>query len=246
MTTSAEQLNFILTQVNRRGKGKDRFLSVLAETLSFDGPSREILALHRIVGLLEQIEADISDLPADDEKKNNLRRRLQAFNGIKDISQAHMNMDNAKRHFMKPDNLMNLTEIHLDLSGRLERKELPRDTIELAEKFAELSFQIEESSLSHEAKISINVRMNQIISILRTSYAFSPQDLKVELDALMGAVMMNATESTETGHGIFKTLAAAVLVGYGLLAGVDKSLGHAISIHDRGQNLIDLLRDNDQ
>ena len=246
MTTSAQRLSLILSQVSSHGKEKDSFVSVAAEVLCLEGEAREIVALQKLISLINEVQRDIERLPIEDEHKQHLLKFLNALNGLRNLSQVHQNMENVKRNFLKPENVVNITNIHLALSGHFESTELPREEGELAANFRELKLKVQKSSLPHHAKVSISIRVNQIASILDCSYAFTPEELKVELDALVGSIVVASKEKTPKSSTLLGSLAAAAAAGFVLLGKADKNLGHLVSIGENGERLIEFFKESSE
>jgi hypothetical protein len=246
MTTSAHRLYLILSQASSHGKEKEPFLSAAAEVLSLEGEMREIAALEKLVGLINEIKRDIERLPVEDEHKRHLNKFLNAFNGLRNLSQAHQTMENVKKNFLKPENVMNITNIHLALLGHFESKELPKETNELATRFRELKFKVNDSSLPHHAKVSISIRINQIASILECSYAFTPEELKVELDALVGSIVVARKDTTRKNAALLGSLATATAAVFVFLGKADKGLSHLISIGEKGERLVEFFDESSE
>lgn len=72
MTTSAQQLSFVLSKINIRQRLKDRFLTVVADLLDIEGADRELVVLSRLHALVKETKADIDKLEYDQHLQKQL------------------------------------------------------------------------------------------------------------------------------------------------------------------------------
>ena len=195
MTTYALELSQLLAVANRHTVKTDKFLDVISEHLGFIGPQSRTMSTELLVKLVNGIEYQIEELPHDEGVKQVARKQLSPFKGIQDFSQIHLNIDNAKRNFLNSDHLVGLTNLHMALSGHFNQPNFPSDAKKLAEKFRSMEKEIPQTELPEEAIRAIQERIQQITVLLENANAFGPEKIKREIEALMGAIFVNAPQT---------------------------------------------------
>ncbi|SFQ36677.1 hypothetical protein SAMN05421853_104203 [Roseivivax halotolerans] len=242
MTTSAEQLNFILSQVSgQKNRVKERVLTITADLLEISGDERELFALSRLQKLIRETKSGIEQLPFEEAQKKQLRGYIAPFSGIENFTQSHATLETAKNNFLKPENLVNLTNIHFALAGRVEKATLPSEASELAEEFRSLKGKLPSTSIPDNIKKLIAVRIDQSIAILENSQLFDPEDLQLEIEALTGSVVVNGAASTTEDRKFFGWVAKACVGALAFLGGTDLALGRLLSIHENANKFIEII-----
>ncbi|WP_323784628.1 hypothetical protein [Thalassovita sp.] len=244
MTTSAQSLNQLLAIANKAQNPKDKFLFVLVEHLGLEGEDARAQVISILLRLIGDVETDIDALPVDDTMKAHLRRYVSPLNGLKDLTQIHMDIHNAKNHFLKADHLVGLTNVHLALTGHIERPALSKDAKELAESFNGLRGEIVEADLPESLKRVLLKRVSQIASILEHYYAFGAKVLEDELEGLVGALVVSAPQNASKSGPLYKKLAKYVATGFRVLTAVDAGFAGAVSIAENASKLIEFVEEN--
>lgn len=238
MFTSAQALNQILSAASQHNKPKDNFIKVVAKQVGLTGPDAEPEIIRRLYLLVNEIKADIDGLPLDDAAKAHARAFVNPFEGLVKFSHVHMNIEQAKQHFLKPQNLVGLTTLHMILSGHTRREDLDDDTKNLSEEFRKLQDEILKASLPNDIKDILIKRTIQIVSILEHYYFFGPKALTEQLQALVGAMVVNPPGEEKEIKTLYQRLAEAVGKTFFGLEKVDRGLGATIGAGDKAAQLI--------
>jgi hypothetical protein len=241
MTTSALSLSQLLLVANARPEPKLKFLSAIADHLGLIGDDAEVQALSVLVTVIFEIERDINSLPVEDEMKNHLLGMLAHFNGIRYLSQAHMDLQHAKANFLKEGHILGLTNIHLALTGHVEKPTLSKDAKELAKRFNDVRDDVLNAELPESLKKILLKRTSQISSILDHFYAFGAQSLEEELEGLVGALVVHSPKGDASSGSLHKKLAVLAMAGLGILTAVDTGLGKTISIAESATKLVEIF-----
>ncbi|SMX43307.1 hypothetical protein [Maliponia aquimaris] len=245
MTTSAQQLNFILSKVLSTNRPKERFLTVAADALDISGDDRELIILNRLFELVSLTEKEIELLGYDESLKKQLRNYLNPFKGLKSFAHVHLTLDGAKSNFLRPENVVNLTNIHFALDGKYEQSKLDFDTTEFVDRFRALKKDLLSSGLPTEILQNVARRLDHIISMLEHAHFFGTQNLKLETEALVGAIVLNAPKSEGKQSEFWGKTATAARFLLAALGWSDSVAEKVVSLAESGKKLISYLPDND-
>lgn len=129
------------------------------------------------------------------------------------------------------------------LRGVTERNDLPvKEAKLIAEDFRALKEKvIETAGIPEKFKRVLIVRPNQIASAFDNYFAFGEDSLERELEALMGAIIVQAPSSGADGIGVLREIFEKVGQGYGLLESGDDIAGTLISVFEKSKKLLERL-----
>lgn len=243
MTTSAQSLNQLLTIANGHRPETDRFISVIAEYLGIGGPNAEPEVILRIYLLVSKIESDIESLPIDESSKQLARTHLAPFMGLKSFAHFPQNIKQSKQNFLHPQHLVGLTNLHMAISGHIKSGDLDKTTKKLSAKFHEMRDEVASSVLPDQAKRVLLKRLGQISSILEHFDVFGAEALQEEVEALVGAIVVNQQKCGKSNSGIFRKLAKITGTLLLVLKGADVGLDSALSIAENGPALIEVTQE---
>lgn len=240
MTTSAQALNQILSSVSRVANNV-KFTKAVADQLGLDGLDAEPEAVKHLYLLVERVKRDICRLPFDDASKKQAMSLITPFNGLVGFGHVYMDIANSKSNFMKPENLVGLTNLHMTLTGHVEYSDLPPETKKIADEFRGLRDQIQSASFPPRLKDVLQKRVSQIISMLENFYFFGADALQQEIEALVGAMVINPPSKDDKASGVFSGLSAAITSTLKGLKTADKGMGTALALKDKGEALMQIV-----
>jgi hypothetical protein len=240
MTTSAQALNQLLAVASSHKPIEDKFLPVLANHLQLDRENSELEVVALIQRLIKQIEKDIATAEFAEDENLHVTRFLVPFNNILAFNHLNMTIKQARDHHLKPDHLVGLTNLHLALSARVDYSDLNKDIKEYADELRNIRGQIIELDIPERARRVISDRLNQISSMLDNFYAFGPDALQSEIEALVGVLVLNPVTEVASKKPAYGAMIAALLVVLTGLKGVDTALGATLSASKKGMALLEL------
>lgn len=240
LTTSALALNQILSSVSRAAKNV-KFTTAVADQLGLDGLDAEPEAVKHLYLLVERVKRDIEGLPFDDVLKKQAMSMITPFNGLANFGHIHMDIANSKANFLKPENLVGLTNLHMTLTGHVEYSDLPPETKKIADEFRELRDAIQAVNFPPRLKEVLQKRVSQIISMLENFYFFGADALQQEIEALVGAMVINPPNKGDKAEGVFSRMTAAITLTLKGLKTVDKGMGTVLAIEDKGEALMEIV-----
>lgn len=242
MSTSAQALNEVLSFISKQGKPTDRFVASAANYLGLEGPGHEAEALKQLSILFIEILTQIDALPHDDTAKNQLKRYMSQFNGI--VSFGHMGMDvnAARKNFLKSDNLVGLMNVHMALSGHFAISGIDREALDLAAEARCIRLEIADSQMPERVKFVLMKRLSQVASIVDHFGVFGLEQLQQELEALVGALVVNRpAKSDGKEQGLIKRIAQLTSKGLSAINKVDKATGSALKIAENADSFVSLF-----
>lgn len=240
MTTAAFELSQLLSAMYDTPKDAN-FLDSLADHLGFDGPGKKIEALATLQNLILLLNHQVESCLDNEESAKLAVRLLKPFQPIINFSQLNHNISEARKNYLGPECIVNLNRLHSLLSGHADLIQFPKGARELAAKFAASKAEINTLDLPEDAKRALLERVSQISTLLENANTFGPARIKRELEALLGAIFVNVSET----KGPTKDIVAKVLIlamgGLTLLQEVDESMQSAISIKSNMPEFIDVV-----
>lgn len=241
MTTSALALNQLLAAAASHRPNTELVVDAIAMHLGLEPPASRPAVVNILFQKVDEIQKDIEDLPLDEASKKLCRKHIHPFRTITALSNLHLSIQHAQSQYLKHEHLTGLVNLHMALSGHLDRNDPKKDARELAAQFATLRRQVLEEDLPEEARRAVSTRMHQISVILEHFYAFGGDALKDELEALVGALVVNGHNTPPKNIKVFKQISALVVASFVLLKGIDASLEHVLSITENGDELLNLV-----
>lgn len=245
MTTSAQALNQLLSVANKHPNKNDKFLKVVAAHLGLLNKSAEVEVIQLLVRLLDRIDADIETMNVGEEEKTHARKFLGPFANIRNFSHLHLNIQQAKDNFLKADHLVGLMSLHLALSGHTNYFDLDSETKKYAEDVRRLRDEMLDLDLPTYAKKIVTARLAQIASMLENFYAFGPDALQAEIEALVGAIVVNPPNKDSKASASYGRTVAVLLAILAGLKSVDSALGATLSMSEKGKALLELYSPDD-
>ncbi len=241
MTTSAQQLNELLSPVSRAAPSIT-FLAAVSNRLDLEGDDAEMRALEQVYNTARNVKSDI-DLSDDPELKNRATQLFKPFSPLLKFSGYHLNIQQAKGNFLKPENMVGLTDLHLMLKGVTARPELPlEESKELAAEFALLKDKVVAcEGLPDGFKEALLKRLNQVSSAFDHFFAFGEEGLERELEALIGSIFLHVYETPADNVPLLKEVWDKVGQGFGLLRSINDKAGTFISLSEKGQKLLEFF-----
>ncbi|GAB1479384.1 hypothetical protein MASR2M74_19460 [Paracoccaceae bacterium] len=230
MTSSAQALNQFFAAISQQGNNDEPFLVVAARVLRLNGEDAELQALARVHKLLKRVKSDISTLPFDDETMRHIKGYMNPFEGLSNLSQVHFNMKNAKANFLQPSNLVGLINLHVAISGHVTFHQASKEFYEIGAEIREYIVEIQTLDLPMHARMAIHTRLEQVASMLENYFFYGGETIKDELEALAGSLAFNKATAGTEGAGFFKKAAGSLKSAMKLLAATDSTLGLAIGI----------------
>lgn len=239
MTTSAQALNQILSSVSRVRKD-EKFTTAIADQLGLGGLDAEPEAVKHLYLLVNRVRRDIEELP-DDALRKQATSMIVPFNGLVSFGHIHMDIANSKANFLKPENLVGLTNLHMMLTGQVEYSDLPPETKKIADEFRDLRDQIHAANFPPRLRDILQKRVSQIISMLENFYFFGADALQQEIEALVGAMVINPPSKDNKARGVFSGLSAAIASTLKGLKSADKGMGTALALKDKGEAIMEIV-----
>jgi len=245
MTTSAQQLSFVLSKINIRQRLKDRFLTVVADLLDIEGADRELVVLSRLHALVKETKADIDKLEYDQHLQKQLYSYINPFSGLENFSHVHLTIEGASKNFLKPENIVNLNNIHFALDGKINRQPAPPNTEEAVTKFRSLKEDLANIDIPLDIRRNIAQRIDHIVLILENAALFGAEDLRYETEALVGAIVLNAPRTGNDTAGFWQKAAKAASLALTALGWSDNAVKKVLSIAGNTMKLLEHLPSND-
>ncbi|UWQ35410.1 hypothetical protein K3555_22345 (plasmid) [Leisingera sp. M527] len=240
MFTSAQALHQILAAATRH-KDSTRFLDAVAQVLELDGEDSDAFAAAHIVKLARDVQKDIRRLPFEATHMEQAQKMFAPFLGLVNYAHVHMDIRNAKGNFLNPQNLLNLTHLHMTMSGHVTREVNLPEAKDLADEFRALRDQVMELKIPEPVRNALYARMSQTIAMLENVYFFGMDSMHDELEALLGAVVLNNTNSKGEDAGFWRKAANAVGRSITAIHQADKTVSAAKLAYDNTEYLLDKL-----
>ena len=243
MTTSAQALNELMTFASSYRTPHVRFVSVIAEYLGYKSEDADPKVVYQIFVLIKRIENEIEILPHDEKTKDQARRLIAPFRVLKNLQNLHLDINTAKKSFLSATNLVGLTNLHMALSGHVDSLSLDKQTRDLATKFREISVEVRETEIPNHLKKMIFKRSDQIASILDRFELFGAEALQEEVEALVGAIVINPPSNKGVGGAFVKKICITSVAVLAALKGLDAGLGTVLEIADKSEKLIEVAQE---
>jgi hypothetical protein len=241
MTTSAGALTRLLSIAVHHNNPSDKFAKVVADRLSLEGDDCETQAILRLHYLITQVHKDIEQLPFDDARKKRLKTFITPLNGLHNFSQSYVDIATAKNNFLKGDVISGLMNIDDALSGNVDYRDFDSKTKEFAEKLRTLRTEFSATDAPERLKRVVLKRLSQIASMIENLHVYGADAIQEELEALVGAILVNPPDRSTKAYQVSKRIAIACGVIFLALPQIDASLGAAKSLPGSVTELIGLF-----
>ncbi len=242
MSTSAKTLHGLLTIVSEHPNQKEKWLNVFSNHFGYSSPTANADVILHLSKLFSRIEEDIDGMPVDGGEKRHIENFLTPFRFFKTFSHLHLDVAQARSHFLKAEHLQGLLNLHFALMGFVRSMDLPPDAKELARKFDVIQRDIIDAALPDALKRILVKRTSQMRTILDHFQVFGLEDLKDELDGLVGAIVV-AKRDRSIPDKLLNKLVVLATAALGVLTVLEAGTEKVVLIANNSQELLGVIEE---